>query len=66
MKSIYKYIAFDLASPNTALGQITRIEAAIKGLSQMPERFQRYRKGVWGKRNLRIMPVDHYCVFYVF
>lgn len=39
MKSIYKYIAFDLASPNTALGQITRMEAAIKGLSQMPERF---------------------------
>ena len=49
-----------------ASAQLDRIETAIKGLDRMPERFPQYKKGRWRERNLRVLPVDHYCVFYVF
>jgi toxin ParE1/3/4 len=31
----------------------------------MPERFRRYDKEPWRSRNLRIMLVDNYNVFYI-
>ncbi len=31
----------------------------------MPERFRVYDKEPWRSRNLRMMPVDHYLVFYI-
>lgn len=31
----------------------------------MPERYRRYEKEPWYSRGWRIMPVDHYCVFYM-
>jgi toxin ParE1/3/4 len=30
----------------------------------MPERFRQYEKEPWRSRNLRVMPVDNYIVFY--
>lgn len=31
----------------------------------MPERFKKYRNEQWYNRNLHIMPVDNYCIFYI-
>jgi len=64
LKSIYTYIAETLLVPVTAEKQYSRIEKAVYSLDTMPERFQRYKKEPWRSRNLRIMPVDRYLVFY--
>ena len=39
MEGIYEYIAFNLASPDTALNQYNRIAEAITSLCNFPERF---------------------------
>ncbi len=39
-------------------------EKAIKSLSTFPERFKRYEGNSALTRNLRVMPVDKYLVFY--
>ena len=31
----------------------------------MPERFGKYKYEPWRSRNLRVMPVDNYLVFYI-
>jgi len=64
MKGIYEYIAYTLLEPVIAEKQYTRIEKAIYSLDNMPERFRRYEKEPWKSRNLRIMPVSNYLVFY--
>lgn len=65
LRNIYEYIAFELQSPENANGQLDRLEESILSLAQMPERFRRYENEPWHGRGLRIMPVDHYCVFYI-
>ncbi len=65
LREIFKYIAFDLQSVQNAAGQIDRLEQAIASLRTMPERFRVYNSSTWRERNLRIMPVDHYLVFYI-
>lgn len=60
-----KYIAFALQSPQNAAGQLDRLEEAILSLDEMPERYPIYDKKPWNDRNLRIMPVDNYLVFYI-
>lgn len=65
LREIFKYIAFDLQSVENASGQLSRLEKAIYSLNQMPERFRAYDKAKWRERNLRIMPVDNYLVFYI-
>lgn len=65
LRNIYKYIAFELQSPENAAGQLNRLEESIMGLNQMPERFLGYEKEPWHSRGLRIIPVDNYCVFYI-
>lgn len=65
LRSIFEYIAFTLQSPQNAAGQLDRLEESIDSLEQMPERFRMYDKEPWRSRNLRIMPVDHYLVFYI-
>lgn len=62
---IYEYIAFDLQSPQNATNQLDRIEEAILSLEQMPERFNVYDIDIWKNRNLRMMPVDNYLIFYI-
>ena len=63
--SIYQYIAYDLQSPQTAEGQLSRLEKAIASLDQMPERYRVYEHAKWKERNLRIMSVNNYLVFYI-
>ena len=65
LRGIFEYIAFDLQSPQNAAGQLDRLEQSIMSLDQMPERFRVYEKEPWHSRNLRIMPVDNYLVFYI-
>ena len=62
---IYQYIAYDLQSPQTAEGQLSRLEKEIASLDVMPERYRVYDHEKWKDRNLRIMSVDHYLVFYI-
>lgn len=65
LREIFKYIAFALQSPQNAAGQLDRLEEAILSLDEMPERYPIYDKKSWNDRNLRIMPVDNYLVFYI-
>lgn len=65
LRGIFEYIAFDLQSVQNAAGQLDRLEQSIVSLDQMPERFCVYEKEPWRSRNLRIMPVDNYLVFYI-
>ena len=62
---IFRYIAVDLQSMQNVEKQLTRLQNAIASLDQMPERYRVYDKPQWKKRNLRIMPVDNYLVFYI-
>lgn len=65
LRGIFEYIALDLQSVQNAVGQLDRLEQGIASLSRMPERFRLYEKEPWHSRNLRIMPVDNYLVFYI-
>ena len=65
LRSIYRYIAVDLQSEQNANGQLDRLEESILKLDEMPERFQVYDREPWRSRNLRVMPVDNYLVFYI-
>lgn len=59
---IYRYIANVLLAKETALHQIERLEKGILSLDAMPERHRIYDASKW--QNLRMLPVDNYCVFY--
>lgn len=65
LRGIFEYIAFELQSPQNAAGQLDRLEQSIMSLDQMPEWFRVYEKEPWHSRDLRIMPVDNYLVFYI-
>ena len=64
LRGIYEYIADTLLEPVIAEKLYSRIEKAVYSLDAMPERFRRYEKEPWRSRNLRVMPVDSYLVFY--
>lgn len=65
LRSIYEYIAYDLQSPDNALGQLNRLETMIFSLANMPKRYRKYGKEPWHSRGLRIVPVDNYVVLYI-
>lgn len=65
LRGIFEYIAYDLQSAQNAAGQLDRLEQSIASLNHMPERFRVYENEPWHSRNLRIMPVDNYLVFYI-
>ncbi len=64
LQEIYHYIACQLLSPETADEMLARLEKAISGLSQMPERFRKYENRLWNGSGLHVMPVKRYLVFY--
>lgn len=66
LRNIYEYIAFQLQSPENAKVQLARLEKSIMSLGQMPERFCNYKNEPWYSKGMHIMPVDNYCVFYIF
>lgn len=65
LRNIFAYIAFELLSPETALGQLDRLEKGIFNLVNFPEKFRKYDKEPWHSRGLRVMPIDNYLVYYV-
>ena len=65
LREIYRYIAVELQSEQNANGQLNRLEENILKLDEMPERFRVYDREPWRNRNLRVMPVDNYLVFYI-
>ncbi len=65
LREIFKHIAVNLQSVQNASDQLDRLEKAIASLDQLPERFRVYDKTKWRERNMRIMPVDNYLVFYI-
>lgn len=65
LQEIYRYIAVDLQSELNAISQLDRLEENILKLDEMPERFMVYDRKPWRSRNLRVMPVDNYLVFYI-
>lgn len=65
LDEIFTYIAYHLQSAENAAAQISRIEAEIASLGQMPERYRRYHLEPWRSRGVRIMSVDHYCILYI-
>ena len=65
LRGIFEYIAFVLQSVQNAAGQLDRLEQSIASLDQMPERFRVYENEPWRSRNLHVMPVDNYLVFYI-
>ena len=65
LRNIFEYIAFELQEPKIAIGQLNRLEKEIYSLDQMPERYRVYDREPWRSRNLHIMPVDNYLVFYI-
>lgn len=65
LRIIFEYIAFELQSVQTGVGQLSRLEESINSLDQMPDRYRAYEKEPWHSRGLRVMPVDNYIVFYI-
>ena len=65
LREIYEYIAFELCSPGNAIGQLERIEKAICKLETSPEKHRIYEEEPWRDYNLRVLPVDNYCIFYI-
>ena len=65
LSAIFRYIAVDLQSVQNANDQLSRIKKGIASLDQMSERYRMYDSKKWHERNMRIMPVDNYLVFYI-
>ena len=63
--SIFNYIALELQSRQNAASQLARLEKAIASLDEMPERYRAYDQENWRRRNLRVMQVDKYLIFYI-
>lgn len=62
---IFEYLAYKVMAGENAVWQLNRIQTAIESLDKMPLRNRVYDKEPWKTRNLRIMPVDNYLVFYL-
>ena len=65
MEQLYQYIAFNLQSPEYAMGQYNRIADAILKLDMLPERFRIMDSEPEGSKGIRRMIVDNYSIFYV-
>ena len=64
MDGIYDYIAEKLSAPENAANQYDRIIDAIYTLESVPDRYQIGDYPKAAELELRMMPVDNYCVFY--
>lgn len=62
---IFEYLAYKVMAGENAVRQLNRIQTAIESLDEMPLRNRVYDKEPWKTRNLRIMPVDNYLMFYL-
>ena len=65
LREIFEYITLVLLEPEIAIKQLERIEIALRGLNEMPNRFKLMEREPWTSRGLRQMPVDNFIVFYI-
>lgn len=65
LREIFDYISKTLLSPNSAEGQLERIQSGIMSLNDMPYRFPAYDREPWQSRGLRKMIIDSFLVFYI-
>ena len=65
MEKIYEYIAFELFSPENAMGQYNRIADAILTLDSLPDRFALFESEPEHSWGMRRMVVDNYLVCYI-
>ena len=65
LREIFENIAFELQSPENAIGQLDRLEEQILSLDAMPKRYRKYEKEPWETRGLRVLPVDNYVILYI-
>ena len=54
LREIFEYIAFELQSPENAIGQLDRLEEQILSLDTMPKRYRKYEKEPWKSRGFRV------------
>ena len=64
LRNLFRYISDTLRAPENAYTQLARIRKQILGLAELPMRFRAYPKHFAGYPQVRIMPVDHFEVFY--
>ena len=65
LRDIFDYIAWGLFAPFTAARQLDRLEEAIGTLDTFPESHRVFEMESMDIPNLRILPVDNYCIFFV-
>ena len=65
LRNIFEYIAYPLLEPESATKTLERVENSILSLRELPNRFKVYENELWNRRNLRLMPVDNFLVFYI-
>ena len=65
IKSIYRYIAYDIKSVRNAEAQINRIRSKISKLDLFPKKFVQVEWEPWASMGLHQMPVDNYLVYYL-
>ena len=61
---IFEYITFELYAPQAAANLINKLETAIKSLETMPFRFIKYANKNPKLKDIRMMSVDNFLVFY--
>lgn len=65
MADIVDYIADVLCTPQAAYDLLTKIDEAVEPLERFPFAFALYRDEAFAKLGYRVLPVDHYLLFYV-
>ncbi|NLG53045.1 MAG: type II toxin-antitoxin system RelE/ParE family toxin [Clostridiales bacterium] len=65
MEAIYDYIASNLQSPDTAIGQYDRIADAIESLDTFPQRCKLFDFEPEHSCGMRQLLVDNYSVVYI-
>ena len=65
LREIFENIAFELQSPENAIGQLDRLEEQILSLDAMPKRYRKYEREPWKSRELHILSVDNYVILYI-
>ncbi len=64
LRSIYRYIGFDLLEPGVAKAQVDRIRDMIRRLDAFPHKHPVIEWEPWLSMGLRRVPVDNYVIVY--
>jgi len=65
LDEILNYISTELQAPETAMGQIERIEKAILTLRAFPYRIPPAKDATIARKGYRMLVVDNYAVFFI-